>query len=94
MSTGLQMETEIKEIRTGMQGQRANIKIATDQLNAIKQEIDNLKSRLDKKEDERRLKQGYNDEKHEELFEDKSKEDDIIDEEELYLLKQMKDYKK
>lgn len=88
------MEGQIKEIRAHMQSERNGIKTATDQLNAIKQEIDKLKVRLDKKEDERRAKNREIDAKHEDMFEEKVNDEDIIDEEELVLLKHMKDQKK
>ena len=46
----MQMEMQIKDIRNSMAAQKTNVKIATDQINAVKQEIDALKSRLHKKE--------------------------------------------
>ena len=81
-----------------MQAQRAEVRMQTDQLNAVKAQIDNLKSKLDKKENERKAKfremelKGAGDT---DAFgiEDQAREE-IIDEEELSLLKQMKDYKK
>lgn len=59
----------------------------------MKQEIDSLKSRLDKKEYERRAKNNHVD-KHEDMFDERAQDNDVIDEEELMLLKQMKDTKK
>lgn len=93
LETGLQMENQIKETRNAMQAERADIRNATDQLNAIKQEIDALKARLDRKEDERKAKYHELELRNEDAFEEQHHEE-IIDEEELVLLKQMKDYKK
>lgn len=87
------MEAQIKDTRNAMQTERSNIRNATDQLNAIKQEIDGLKARLDRKEDERKAKYHELELRNEDAFEEAHHEE-IIDEEELVLLKQMKDYKK
>lgn len=87
------MEAQIKDTRNAMQTERSNIRNVTDQLNAIKQEIDGLKARLDRKEDERKAKYHELELRNEDAFEEAHHEE-IIDEEELVLLKQMKDYKK
>lgn len=50
------MEMRIKETRESMNVSRQQVRIMTDQLNAVKQEIDNLKIRLDRKEDERKAR--------------------------------------
>ena len=55
--------------------------------------MDNLKIRLDRKEDERKARYNEQELKNEDTFEDQTHED-IIDEEELVMLKSMKDYKK
>jgi hypothetical protein len=55
--------------------------------------MDNLKLRLDRKEDERKARYREHELKNEDAFDDQTQED-IIDEEELVMLKQMKDYKK
>lgn len=55
--------------------------------------MDNLKIRLDRKEDERKARYNEHELKNEDTFEDQTHED-IIDEEELVMLKSMKDYKK
>lgn len=87
------METQIKEIRNTMQSDRAEVRAVTDKLNAIKQEIDRLKGKLDRKEDERKAKGHEMMMRPEDAF-DEPVHEEIIDEEELYLLKQMKDTKK
>jgi len=89
----MQMEGQIKEIRASMQGERADVRVATDNLNSIKQEIDKLKAKLDRKEEERKAKGHEMSMRPEDAF-DEPVHEDIIDEEELYLLKQMKDTKK
>ena len=76
-----------------MQQERADIRNATEQLNLIKHEIDVLKARLDRKEAERKAKYHEIEMRNEDAFEDQHHEE-IIDEEELVLLKQMKDSKK
>ena len=87
------MEARIKATRDSMAVQRQEVRIMTDQLNANKQEIDLLKSKLDRKEDERKARLQQNHMTTEDVF-DEPKHEEIIDEEELVLLKQMKDYKK
>ena len=87
------MEARIKATRDSMAVQRQEVRIMTDQLNANKQEIDLLKSKLDRKEDERKARLQQNHMTTEDVF-DEPKQEEIIDEEELVLLKQMKDYKK
>ena len=73
--------------------QRSEVRIITDQLNANKQEIDLLKIKLDRKEDERKARYQQNQMVTEDVFEAQNQEE-IIDEEELVMLKQMKDFKK
>ena len=87
------MEAQIKQTRNAMQQERADIRNATEQLNLIKHEIDVLKARLDRKEAERKVKYHEIEMRNEDAFEDQQHEE-IIDEEELVLLKQMKDSKK
>ena len=64
----------------------------TDAINKNKKEIDALKDRLDRKEEERKVR--INDEQlqQEDMFEEAAEE--IIDEEELVMLRAMKDLKK
>ena len=73
--------------------QRSEVRIITDQLNANKLEIDLLKIKLDRKEDERKARQQQNHMVTENVF-DAQNQEEIIDEEELVMLKQMKDFKK
>ena len=65
----------------------------TDVINQNKKEIDQLKVRLDRKEEERKVRLRDEQIKQEDMFEQNQPEE-IIDEEELVLLRQMKDLKK
>lgn len=87
------MEARIKTNRELMAVQRSAVRIMTDQLNADKQEIDLLKIKLDRKEEERKVRQQQNHMTTDDVF-DTPNHEEIIDEEELVMLKQMKDYKK
>jgi hypothetical protein len=89
----MEMEAQIKDIRNSMQADRVEVRVTTDKLNMIKQEIDKLKTRLDRKEEERKVKGHEMSMRPEDAF-DEPVHEEIIDEEELYLLKQMKDTKK
>ena len=71
---------------------RAAIKALTDTINKNKGEIDALKARLDRKEEERKVRLRDEMLKQEDMFEEAAEE--IIDEEELVMLRQMKDLKK
>ena len=68
------------------------IKGITDTLNQNKGEIDALKQRLDRKEEERKVRQREEQLRQDDMFEEQAEE--IIDEEELVLLRKMKDLKK
>jgi len=57
-----------------------------------KGEIDELKGRLDRKEEERKMRMRDEQIRSEDMFEDQAEE--IIDEEELVMLRKMKDLKK
>ncbi len=87
------MEAEIKDTPNAMHQERAQIRNATEQLNLIKHEIDVLKARLDRKEAERKAKYHELEMRNDDAFEEQHHEE-IIDEEELVFLKQMKDSKK
>ena len=87
------MEARIKTNRELMAVQRSAVRIMTDQLNANKQEIDLLKIKLDRKEEERKVRQQQNHMTTDDVF-DTPNHEEIIDEEELVMLKQMKDFKK
>ena len=71
---------------------RSQIKNITDTLNENKGEIDALKSRLDRKEEERKVRLHDEQLRHDDMFEEQAEE--IIDEEELVMLRKMKDLKK
>lgn len=71
---------------------REKIKEVTETLNQNKQEIDALKTRLDRKEEERKARLREEQLRTEDMFEERAEE--IIDEEELVMLRKMKDLKK
>ena len=64
----------------------------TDGINKNKKEIDALKERLDRKEEERKVRMNDEQLQQEDMFEEAAEE--IIDEEELVMLRTMKDLKK
>ena len=64
----------------------------TDAINKNKKEIDALKDRLDRKEEERKVRMNDEQLQQEDMFEEAAEE--IIDEEELVMLRAMKDLKK
>ena len=64
----------------------------TDMINKNKGEIDALKERLDRKEEERKVRMLDEQLQQEEILEEAAEE--IIDEEELVMLRAMKDLKK
>ena len=63
----------------------------TFKINNIKKEIDSLNVKLEKKEEERKLNKQKN---QLDFDEDEMPEEDIIDEEELVMLKELKDLKR
>lgn len=71
---------------------RSKIKEVTETLNSNKQDIDALKVRLDRKEEERKVRLREEQLRSEDMFEERAEE--IIDEEELVMLRNMKDLKK
>ena len=65
----------------------------TSKINSLKRNIDSTKEKLDKKEEERKLEARVKNQ--EELFDDEDgPNDEIIDEEELMLLRARKDLKR
>jgi hypothetical protein len=52
----LSTEESVRELRQVTKDRRSEIKIITEQLNSNKAEIDRLKQRLDRKENERRMR--------------------------------------
>ena len=84
-----------------MKDKRQNIKILTQVINTTKTEMDKVKTRLDAKAEEKKaqMRNGGNDFQND--FDDdgmgmggNNQIEEIIDEEELMLLKEMKDLKK
>ena len=75
-----------------MRTRRGQIKTMTDTINKTKGEIDALKGRLDRKEEERKVRMLDEQLQQEEMLEEAAEE--IIDEEELVMLRAMKDLKK
>lgn len=63
----------------------------TFKINNIKKDIDSLNVKLEKKEEERKL---YKQKNQLDFDEDEMPEEDIIDEEELVMLKELKDLKR
>ena len=63
----------------------------TFKINNIKKDIDSLNVKLEKKEEERKLNKQKN---QRDFDEDEMPEEDIIDEEELVMLKELKDLKR
>jgi len=64
----------------------------TIKINSLKKDIDSLKFKLDKKEEERKINQGQKNQM--DFDEDEMPDEEIIDEEELVMLKEMKDLKR
>lgn len=90
---GKQIEDSILMARKDMSSKRNIVKELTEKINKSKKRIDLLKSSLDKKEDERKLE--HKARKQEMDFDDEAGQmDEIIDEEELSMLREMKDLKR
>lgn len=89
---GQSFETRIRDRRNDIKERRAQIKEVTETLNGNKQEIDALKAKLDRKEEERKVRMRDEQLRSEDIFEERAEE--IIDEEELVMLRKMKDLKK
>ena len=91
---GQTLQSRIAEFRSQLKTNRETVKELSETLNKNKAEIDLLKTRIDRKEEERKIR--MRDEQlrqTEDMFEDAAAEE-IIDEEELVLLRNMKDLKK
>lgn len=73
-----------------MKSHKTTIKELTGKINQVKSVIDDLKRRIDRKEEERKLR--MNQELHN--MEDGNASEEIIDEEELIMLREMKQQKK
>ena len=89
--SGKNIEDNVLSYRKDIKDKRVLTKDLTEKINIGKRLIDKLKSQLDKKEDERKA-----DMKHKDLeFEDEeAPNEEIIDEEELMMLKDMKELKR
>jgi len=78
--------------RNEVKSKKEQVKQITQVINVTKQEIDKIKELLDRKEHERKLRAG---EFQNDFGDDEDgNPEEIIDEEELMLLKEMKDNKK
>lgn len=77
-----------------MKDKRVFVKDVTQKINATKGEIDRLKVKLDKKEEERKLHNKAMKNDMADNFDDEVEQDEIIDEEELIMLREMKDMKR
>ena len=78
-----------------MKTKRSEIKEHTQKINMTKGEIDRIKTLLDKKEEERKLQSRAQKAELEAFGDDNEiQQEEIIDEEELVLLKELKDVKR
>lgn len=78
-----------------MKDKRDDVKDLTQKINSTKQEIDKLKIRLDKKEEERKMQsKALKNDLDIDNFDDDVEQEEIIDEEELIMLREMKDLKR
>lgn len=93
---GAVIEQNIVQCRNDMKTKRTNIKDMTTKINTCKSEIDRVKQKLDKKEEERRMQsRALRNEMAIDAFDDDEIQHEvIIDEEELVMLKEMKDLKR
>ena len=90
-NSGKKIEDSILSFRVDVKEKRITTKDLTDKINLGKRLIDKLKLQLDKKEEERKV-----DRRQQDLeFEDEdASHQEIIDEEELVMLKDMKELKR
>jgi len=89
----------IMQCRKELNGSRDALKQKTEKINLVKQEIDRSKTMLDRKEEKKRekayhasLAPGFSDTA--EGFDETDHKTEIIDEEELQMIRQLKDLKK
>mmetsp|Transcript_23266 Transcript_23266/g.17688 ORF Transcript_23266/g.17688 Transcript_23266/m.17688 type:complete len:161 (-) Transcript_23266:215-697(-) len=93
LGQGRQIEGSIVDHRRSIKDLKAEIRILTDTISATKREMDKVQLRLDAKGEEKAMQQKRGD--FGGVEEDEGgRMDEIIDEEELMLLKEMKDLKK
>jgi len=90
-NNGRAIENAILQFREDTKGKRVQTKDLTEKINIGKKMIDNLKAQLDKKEEERR-----HDRRKQQIDfdDDQLDQEEIIDEEELTMLKDMKELKR
>lgn len=89
---GQTLEQRIFEFRQMIKSHKDLIKDSTAEINNTKARIDQLKAKLDRKEQERKVRLREDQLKGDDGFD--GNQEDIIDEEELVLLREMKDVKK
>jgi len=78
-----------------MKDKRVLVKDVTQKINSCKGDIDRLKVKLDKKEEERKLhSKAMKNDLAMDNYEDEVEQEEIIDEEELIMLREMKDLKR
>lgn len=91
---GKPIEQSILQNREEIKQKRVVTKELTQKINAIKGEIDKLQGKLEKKEEERKLNNRAARMQMDAFDDDEGENDEIIDEEELVMLKDMKDLKR
>ena len=91
---GKKIEDSIIMSREDMKEKRVTVKVVTAKINATKGEIDKLKVKLDKKEEERKLQNRAMKNELAMDLEDDVEQEEIIDEEELIMLREMKELKR
>jgi hypothetical protein len=93
---GKPIENSILQNREEIKHKRVVTKDLTQKINLIKTKIDSLQTKIDKKEEERKLnnKAARNQMAMEAFEDDDEGNEEIIDEEELVMLKDMKDLKR
>lgn len=91
---GKPIEASILQNREEIKEKRVITKDITVKINSIKGKIDQLSKKLEKKEDERKMNTKHTKMQMEAFEDDEDNNEEIIDEEELVMLKDMKDLKR
>ena len=93
---GRLLETSIRENRHELKTVKMQLKELTETCNKTKKNIDNVKSELDLKQDERRQNMQHHmaAQDDDDMLDDEDAPQEIIDEDELVLLQRMKELKK
>jgi hypothetical protein len=93
------IEGSIMQCRKEMNAHKEDLKLKTENINRIKQEIDRAKAWLENKADKKRqtafhksMAPGFS--SHTDGFEEEPERQDVIDEDELQMIRQMKDLKR